>query len=281
MTAKHPIIAAVIFMLALIPCVLWAESVAQKKPQRIVSIGLCTDQLLLLMAQRSQVASLTNFVTNPEMSYMVDAVGDIPLNNASVEEIIPYQPDLVVGSRFAAWDTTRFLRQLGYPVKLIDLPTSIEEIYAMLAEFGEWTGNQARAHEMIRAMKSEIRDIKSHYADRPEKSIIVYSPNGYTIGANTLENDVMKQAGFRNLAAEMGIKGFQKISLEKLIAAKPDFLQLDNRLTDSISLAAAYTGHPVLDKIVDQKEQMFIPTPLRICAGPMITQAIAQMAAKR
>jgi iron complex transport system substrate-binding protein len=281
MTAKPSIIAVLIFMLSLIPGALLADSKVQKIPKRIVSIGLCTDQLLLLMADRSQIASLTSWATNPEMSYMIDAVGDTPLNNASVEEIIPYRPDLVVGSRFAAWDTTRFLRQLGYPVKLIDLPTSIEEIYTMLTEFGEWTGNQAKAQDMILAMRQEIREIQSRYADRPRKSMIVYSPNGYTIGANTLENDVMQQAGFRNLAAEMGIDGFQKISLEKLVAAKPDFLQLDNRLSNSISLAAAYTGHPVLDKLVSKQEQLFIPTSLRICAGPMITQAIEQMAAKR
>lgn len=258
-----------------------AQNDVPTKPQRIVSIGLCTDQLLLQMAQRSQIASLTNWAVNAEMSYMVDAVGDIPLNRASVEEIIPFRPDLVVGSSFAAWDTTRFLRQLGYSVKLINPPTNIDEIYSMLVEFGEWTGNQAVATEMIATMRRQINEIQLRYADRPEKTMIIYSPNGYTIGANTLENDIMKFAGFRNLAAEMGISGFQKISLEKLVAAKPDFLQLDNRLTNSVSLAAAYTSHPVLDKVIDHKEPVFIPTRLRICAGPMITQAIEQMAAKR
>jgi iron complex transport system substrate-binding protein len=270
-----------VMVLLLIPVTVGAQNDGQTKPQRIVSIGLCADQLLLQMAERWQISSLTNWAANPEMSYMVDTIGDIPLNSASVEEIIPYRPDLVVGSSFAAWDTSRFLRQLGYQVKLIEPPTSIDEIYAMLIEFGEWTGNQSVAREMIATMQRQILEIQLRYADRPEKTMIVYSPNGYTIGANTLENDVMKHAGFRNLAAEMGIVGFQKISLEKLAAAKPDFLQLDSRLTSSISLATAYTSHPVLDKIIDHKDPLFIPTRLRICAGPMITQAIEQMAAKR
>jgi len=275
------ILSALILMLAVVSPHLLAAGGAAVGPQRIVSIGLCTDQLLLMMAQRSQIASLTSSATSLQMSYMADAVGDIPLNNATVEEIIPYRPDLVVGSDFAARDTTRFLRQLGYEVKLAVLPTTIEEIYTLLTRFGEWTGNQARAASLIAKMKQEIVEIQARYANRPVKSMIIYSPNGYTIGANTLENDVLKYAGFRNLSAEMGIVGFRKISLEKVIEAKPDFLQLDNHIFNRDSLASSYLGHPVLDKIVDNKERLFIPSRLRACAGPMVTEAIDFMAKKR
>ncbi|MCP4186774.1 MAG: ABC transporter substrate-binding protein [Gammaproteobacteria bacterium] len=250
-------------------------------PQRIVSIGLCTDQLLLMMANRSQIASLTTSSTNQQMSYMADTVGEIPLNNTSVEEIIPYKPDLIVGSHFAARDTTRFLRQLGYEVKLVSLPKTVEDIYGLLTRFGEWTGNQVRAAALIAGMKQEIIDIRVRYAHRPERSTIIYSPNGYTIGANTLEHDVLKLAGFRNLSAEMGIVGFKAISLEQVIVAKPDFIQIDNHVFNRDSLANRYLGHPVLNKVVDEKEHLFIPSRVRACAGPMVTEAIAYMAAKR
>ena len=275
------ILSALILMLAVVSPHPLAAGGAAVGPQRIVSIGLCTDQLLLMMAQRSQIASLTSSATSLQMSYMADAVGDIPLNNASVEEIIPYRPDLIVGTDFAARDTTRFLRQLGYEVKLAALPKTIEEIYTLLTRFGEWTGNQARAASMIAKMKHEIVEIQARYAHRPEKTMIIYSPNGYTIGADTLEDDVLKYAGFRNLSAEMGIVGFRKISLEKVIEAKPDFLQLDNHIFNRDSLASSYLGHPVLDKIVDNKEFLFIPSRLRACAGPMVTEAIDFMAQKR
>ena len=275
------ILSALILILAVVSPQSSAARGAAAGPQRIVSIGLCTDQLLLMMAQRSQIASLTNSATSLQMSYMADAVGDIPLNNATVEEIIPYQPDLVVGSYFAARDTTRFLRQLGYQVKLVTLPKTIEEIYTLLNRFGEWTGNQARAASLIRKMKQEIVGIQARYAHRPVKSMIIYSPNGYTIGADTLENDVLKYAGFRNLSAEMGIVGFRKISLEKVIEASPDFLQLDNHIFNRDSMASSYLGHPVLNKIVDNKERLFIPSRLRACAGPMVTEAIEFMAKKR
>jgi iron complex transport system substrate-binding protein len=36
-----------------------APLLATDKPQRIVSIGLCTDQLLLMLAEREQIASVS------------------------------------------------------------------------------------------------------------------------------------------------------------------------------------------------------------------------------
>jgi iron complex transport system substrate-binding protein len=259
----------------------WSSLATAARPARIVSIGLCTDQLLLLLAERKQIASLSVWALDRNMSYMIDAVGDIPLNNSSVEEVIQYQPDLVLASQFAAWDTANFLRQLGYEVRQIPPAKSIADIYSLLRQFGEWTGNQQRAEIMVAQMQLELATIRERYADRAPKSVIVYSPNGFTIGANTLENDLFRHAGYRNLAAEMGIEGFQPIALETLVAADPDVLQIDRNLSRPDSLATAYVGHPVLDKLVQQREYLEIPTRLRICAGPMIVEAVDAMAQRR
>ena len=250
-------------------------------PQRIVSIGLCTDQLLLLLAEREQIASLSTWAVDGNMSFMIDSVGDIPLNDASVEDVVRYRPDLVLTSRFAAWDTARFLRELGYEVREIRQPRSIAEIYALLRQVGDWIGKRAAAETVIDDMRRRLDEIRRRHADRPQKSIIVYSPNGITIGTNTLEDDLFRHAGYRNLAADMGIDGFRQISLEKLVAADPDVLQIDRNLSRQDSLATAYVGHPVLDKLVRKREYLDIPTRLRICAGPMIVDAVEMMAHRR
>ncbi|MCP4334865.1 MAG: ABC transporter substrate-binding protein [Gammaproteobacteria bacterium] len=259
----------------------WVSLASAQKPQRIVSIGLCTDQLLLMLAEREQIASLSLWAVDRNMSYLIDAVGNLPLNDSSVEDVIRYQPDLVVASQFAAWDTARFLRQLGYQVKQIPPAKSIADIYGMLRQFGEWTGNPQRAEDVIEQMQRELAEIRQRYIERKQKTVIVYSPNGFTIGANTLENDMFVHAGYRNLAAEMGIDGFMPIALESLVAADPDVLQIDRSLSRPESLATAYVGHPVLDKLLKRREFLDIPTRLRICAGPMIVEAIDNMAQRR
>jgi iron complex transport system substrate-binding protein len=250
-------------------------------PERIVSIGLCTDQLLLLLAERGQIASLSTWAVDANMSYMIDSVGDIPLNNASVEEVVAFEPDLVLANRFAAWDTTRFLRRLGYVVHEVAPARSVADIYALLREVGELTGNSARAEALIEEMRADLAAIEKRYAGRPRKSVIVYAPNGFTIGANTLEDDLFRHAGYRNLATELGIEGFRPIALETLLAADPDVLQIDRDLSRPDSLATAYVGHPVLERFGAGREDLDIPVRLRICGGPMIVEAIEIMAGRR
>ncbi len=250
-------------------------------PQRIVSMSLCTDQLLLLLAERRQIASLSVWARDRDMSYLIDRVGDIPLNNATLEEVVRYEPDLVVTSRFAAWDAARFLRRLDYDVRVIPQPKSIAEIYALLRLVGGWIGHENEAEALIDEMRARLRQIEQRYAGRPQKSVIVYSPNGFTIGADTLENDVFEHAGYVNLAARMGIEGFQTIPLERLIAADPDVLQIDRNLSRPDSLATAHVGHPVLDKLIRHREALDIPVALRICPGPMIVDAVEMMARRR
>lgn len=265
----------------LLASALFVAGIAVASPQRIVSLGLCTDQLLLQMVERGRIASLTSESIDPLMSYMAHAVGDIPLNEARVEEIIPYRPDLIIGSAYSARDTVRMLRQLGYPVKILPLPESIAEIYVMLRQAGEWLDESDKAEQMIRAMQQSLAELRQRVADLPEKSVIVYSPNGYTIGAHTLENDVIHQAGLRNLAAEMGVRGFQKISLEQLIAADPEMLLIDNHIYNRDSLAHQYINHPVLEKILPPEQHLFIPSRLRACGGTMTVEAVAYLAEHR
>ncbi len=261
--------------------VLLPAPLAAAKPERIVSLGLCTDQLLLLLAERAQIASLSVWAVDRNMSYLADQVGDIPLNRASIEEILGFRPDLVLASDFVAWDTVRMLRQLGVDVRQLPVVTSVAQIYAQLDEVGSWVGNPQRAQALVAGMRARLAQIQETHAGRPRKSVIVYSPNGYTIGADTLENDLFELAGYRNLAAAMGISGFQPISLERLIAADPDVLQIDRNLSPEVSLATAALAHPALDRLLREREFLDIPTRLRICAGPMVLDAIEAMAARR
>ncbi len=251
------------------------------KPQRIVSLGLCTDQLLLLLAERTQIASLSVWAADPDMAYLADEVGDLPLNNASAEQVIAFAPDLIIASEFVGGDAIRLLRRLGYDVRRLPVATSIEEIYRQLELVGDWTGNPQRAAEEIATMRRRLAQIRARYADRPVSGVIRFAPNGYTVGSGTLEHALFEHAGYRNLAAEMGIVGFRAISLETVLAADPDVLQIDRRLARGASLASARLEHPALARLADRRQLLDIPTPLRICAGPMVVDAIEMMAARR
>jgi len=267
-------------------CLLMAGSVyavdeQRDAPQRIVSVSLCTDQLLLMMVERERIAALTQGAVRAEESYMASAVGDIPLHHNRIEEIIALKPDLVVGGTFAAQGTARLLIEMGYRVELAVPPHSLAGVRELIRDFGQWTDRADKAQEMIHQMDQRLVHIQQRYADKPSRSIMVYSPNGYTIGRHTLEDDIFRSAGYRNLSAEMGIQGFQSISLEQLAAAQPDFVQIDNYLYQQNSLAGDYINHPALQAMLPEEKRLYMPTLWRDCAGPMVVDAVEYLASHR
>jgi iron complex transport system substrate-binding protein len=271
-------IACVLMLASHLP---YATADVSPKPQRIVSLGLCTDQLALLMLERTRIASLTHEATNAESSYMAAEAQGITQHNATAEDIIRFQPDLVISTTFGSPDTVRILKQLGYRVELLPLPQNVEEVYSGLRLAGQWFGEPEKAEALIEKTRNNIADTQQRYANKPTQTIAIFSPNGYSIGAGTLENDFLIQAGYRNIAAENGIKNFQQISLETLLLWQPDKLLIDNHVYNRKSLAQAQLDHPALKRLVSSDNILFIPPRLRACPGPMTADVIEYLASKR
>lgn len=274
-----------ICLLALLP-VSFATAEAENiqrtaKPQRIVSLGLCTDQVLLMLVDSSRIATVNREAANPAVSYMADAVGNIPLNDATAEEIIPYQPDLIISTAFASPDAMRMLKTLGYRVETLPLPTTVAGVREMLLLAGQWFGEEEKAQALIANMDRQIADAQARNIDKPARSAIIYSPNGYTIGSDTIEHDALQLAGYRNLAADMGISHFRQISLETLVTAQPERILIDNYAYNQNSLAYSYVNHPVVQHMIPQENRMYVPSRLRDCAGPQVAEEIAWLAGHR
>ena len=71
-------------------------------PARIVSLNLCTDELVLQLADRSKISSITWLSKDPISANVVDLAADVPINHGLAEEIIPLNPDLIVAGTFTA-----------------------------------------------------------------------------------------------------------------------------------------------------------------------------------
>lgn len=258
-----------------------ADTETAKKPQRIASLGLCTDQILLMLVDASRIATVNHQAIDPVASYMAKAVGNIPLNYGSAEEIIPLHPDLIISTSFGAPDAVRILKKLGYRVELMPLPTSVNGIREMLLRVGQWLGETEKAKTLIAEMDKKIADAQARNQHKHSPRAIIYSPNGYTIGSDTLENDILRQAGYRNLAAEMGMQRFQQISLETLVTTQPDRILIDNYAYNPHSLAYSYINHPVVRQMIPFENRMYVPSQLRDCAGPQVADEIAWLADHR
>src|ERR1700733_14105217 len=85
-------------------------------PKRIVSLNLCTDELVLRLADHSNIASVTWLSKDPISANAVDLAADVPVNHGLAEEVIPLDPDLIVAGTFTARTAVAMLKQTGFPV---------------------------------------------------------------------------------------------------------------------------------------------------------------------
>ena len=69
---------------------------AGPKPTRIVSINLCTDQLLLQLVGHKRIASVTYLAADPYISYSANLAVGLVKNHGLAEEVVALNPDLTL-----------------------------------------------------------------------------------------------------------------------------------------------------------------------------------------
>ncbi|MEM8589735.1 MAG: ABC transporter substrate-binding protein [Pseudomonadota bacterium] len=258
---------------------LWLAAVPGLAAERVVSLNLCTDQLLVLLADRTQIASLSFLAADPDLSYVADRIDGIPLNHGALEEILPLGPNLVLAGAFAARPAVRLLQAQEVPV--IDLP--LADDFATIAEqtrmVAEAIGQEERGEELVAEMTAILADARAANAQGPDRTALAYQANGFTAGSDTLTDAVLTEAGYRNAAAEAGLAGYGFLPLEQLVARPPDVLIAPATLPGRPSLAEALLVHPALAALDDRVDRLAIPSALLACGGPFTAQAVAALAA--
>jgi iron complex transport system substrate-binding protein len=267
-----------LLLLVFFPLVLLAGT---EKPQRIVSLSLCTDQVLLQLVEPERIAAIAYLSQDPIYSYYWQLAKNINTHAGLAENIIPLKPDLIIGSAYTTGNVVHMLSQLGYQTTTFPSPTTLQQAEQYTRDIGIAVGEPERAEQLIKTMRQDIATAKAITADKPEQLAISYGPNGFTAGKNTLKNEIINAAGYRNLATELGIDYYGNVSLEQLILSNPDIIIVDEDIPDQNSLAQRITTHPILKQLMHNRDTPSMPTNHWICPGPLASKAILTLAEQR
>ncbi len=257
---------------------LWAASPAPHAnapavPQRIVSINLGADQLVLALADRGQIAGLTKNATDVEMSGEAAKARGIPLLSNSAEQILAIEPDLIVGMPASRSAALRALPRQDYP--LLDLATAnrLDEIYASIRETAAAVGHPERGSALIARMQGELAGLP-----KPGKGRVAayYQRRGYMTGTGTLIDELMGRVELVNLAGKLGKPPLSQLSLEEMVAAEPDFLIVESATDVVTDQGSEMLHHPAIKDI----PRISIPQAWTVCGSPAYTQAARSMTAQ-
>jgi len=236
---------------------LWAPA---RAAERVVSLNLCSDQLLVLLAPE-RVAALSPLSRDPALSFVAREAASLPIVRPSAEAILRLHPDLVLGARWGAQPVLALLEAEHVPVQRLDLPNDFPGIAAATRALAAILGVPERADPLVQRMRATLAAV-AHPGEPPEA--IAWSPRGYTSGPGTLMDAVIRAAGYRN-----GATG-GRLGLEMLLRQPPDLLIVPENPSYP-SMATDLLDHPALRRIPRRS----LPPALTICAGPFTAEAVS------
>ena len=251
-----------------------AAAVAEAAPKRVVSVNLCTDQLALMLAAPGQIVSLSHLSQDPDSSSMAEAARGYPTNGSGAEEVYLLNPDLVLAGSFTAASTVQMLRDLGIRVEIFAPARSLDDVPERIAQMGAALDREPQAQAMIEQFHADLARLSTPPEHRPRAAL--YYVNSYTVGDRTLAGDILRAAGFDNVAAEVGFSRGGTLALEQLILLAPDVI-IRGRDYPGQARAEDVLSHPALRALPETTVAGTLTDRDWICGTPLVLTAIEKM----
>ena len=251
-----------------------ATAPAADKPQRIVSINVCTDQLLLTLVERERIVSLSHLTADPYSSWVGSEADGLYSNRGTAEEVIALDPDLVLAAPFGFRPTVTILERLGYSVVELPMATSLDDIAANLRTLADAVGERERANAVIAKFDAEIEH-QTYRDTGPRPLFVSYEADGWMTGSDSLVADVARTAGFEPLGERLGFSGGRRVSLEELLLLEPQLMDLGHPWDEPPALVSETMRHPAMRALLEQTTLIEVPDPLWICGSVRTLEALA------
>ena len=245
-------------------------------PQRIVSMNMCTDELVLRLVPRSRIVSVTWLSRDAASSNVADLAADVPVNHGLAEEIIPLDPDLILAGIYTTRTAVAMLKQTHFPLVEVGISGSVADVRTQIRDMAKRLDAVARGEEIVQRMDAALAASAPTASER-RPTALVFNPNGFTAGAGTLVDDIITRAGLDNLALRLKLGNVNRIPLELLVRSAPEVLIVASSRDGPPSLATELLQHPVLAHLGARTVVTVLPTRLWTCAGPAVVDAIAQL----
>lgn len=194
-------------------------------PQRIVSAILSGDHMLTALVTPDRLAGVTHLVDDPTISNITGVVPPlVPRISAEIETLLALQPDLVLVAGYTRAETVRLLIAAHIPVVRFHRYASFQEVMDNLRTLGLAVGASFKAERLIDDMRRRIDSVAQRIRHRVRPRVLYHAPAGYTMGAETLIDEMIQLAGGLNVAREAKLTGPVKLQQEVMLSLAPDII---------------------------------------------------------
>jgi iron complex transport system substrate-binding protein len=243
-------------------------ALAAEAALRVASLNLCTDELLLLLAEPRQIVSLSHLSHSPRETVLWRAARRHPANDGKLESVVAARPHIIL--TMGGGGGARQVLARRFAARLVELPypSSPTEVASQAAQVAALLGRPGAALPYRRAlMRLQATQPALEEGAFLGGGGLSLSPQGQ--GASWLA-----LAGFRQPALPNG-----RLGLELLATATPKWLIRSDYRADQASRGAAWLKHPLVTRL----DRRTIPTDGRpwTCGGLPMLSEVARLRARR
>ena len=203
----------------------------QAKPQKIVSLTMSTDNILLGLVKPERVVCANVLVDDPVSSNIVELGKNIPnkVRHPKVEEILAMEPDLVIAANWGDIDYVESLRNMGINVVVVKGAKNLQDIRDNIRLIAAAVGEPQRGDRLVGMMDDRLAELKAKVDKIPQearKRVLLISLMSNYGGKDCIYDDACTLAGVTNCLSEYGLKRGDKLTKEMMVQMNPDMIFL-------------------------------------------------------
>ena len=239
---------------------------AAAAPMRVASLNLCTDELLLALADPRQIVSVTHLGQNPAETPLWQQGRRYRRNDGSLVSVAGMKPDLVLSMGGGARDRSRIGARLG--IRMVDLPypRTLADVEQSIVRTASALGREAAGRALLRRIDRLRRTAPTRGIDA-----IWLGGGGRSLSATGLPAEWMALAGFR----QRQLTG-DRVSLEQLLVAPPTVLLRSDYRQGQYSSEQRWLAHPLAARVRNARS---VRTDGRLwtCMGPAMVAEVERL----
>lgn len=143
----------------------------KEKPQRIISMSISTDEILIDLVPSSRIAAFSRLVDDPGISNIVERAQSVGsrVDGQSSEAIMALHPDLILIPDFVKPEVIQSLRDMNLQVYVYKTPKSFEDVRECIRFLGEAVGEKERGEMMVTAMDEHLKKVQDKIGKIPKE----------------------------------------------------------------------------------------------------------------
>lgn len=240
---------------------------AHAAPQRVASLNLCTDELLLLLGKPGQIASVTRLAADLAETELAPLAKSVPRNDGRMESLVPARPDLVLTGGFTNAYSAAMAKRLGYRVVDVPPPQSLAEVRRNIRSVALALGTAPRGEALIEEMDRNLGSVPY-----PQRPTLLLTGGGYVPRADGLAAEYLRHAGLRQQDVPSG-----RADLERLLADPPAVVVTSRYRSGQTSRHQMWLAHPALRAVPASTRRLEIDGRAWLCGGPLVARQIARL----